>query len=161
MHPGPWHLLVQILHLLAGGLWLGSLPALFHLAARARRQGASEAHEALRRMLPLYSRVGYAAVGTVLLTGCLNSWFLVGSIAALRDTPFGRVLLAKIFLVLLMVGVAAVNRLVLQPRIIAPCSAGAVAARALWRSVALEQVTGGLVLAAVSVLGTLPPAMAH
>ena len=148
-------------HLLAGGLWLGSLPALFHLAALARRDGATEAQEALRRMLPLYSRTGYAAVGTVLLTGFLNSWFLVGSIAALTSTAFGRVLCAKIVLVLLMIGVAAANRFVFQPRITAPTLDGAVAVRALWRSVALEQSLGGLVLAAVSVLGTLPPAMVH
>jgi putative copper resistance protein D len=112
-------------------------------------------------MLPLYSRAGYAAVGAMLLTGLLNSWFLVGSIAALSSTPFGRVLLAKIILVLLMIGVAAGNRFVLQPKIMTAGGDGAVPMGKLWRSVALEQIIGGLVLAAVSVLGTLPPAMAH
>ena len=161
MHPGLWHVLVQVIHLLAGALWLGSLPALFHLATLARRQGASEAQDVLWHMLPLYSRAGYAAVGAMLLTGLLNSWFLVGSIAALSSTPFGRVLLAKIILVLLMIGVAAGNRFVLQPKIMTAGGDGAVPMGKLWRSVALEQIIGGLVLAAVSVLGTLPPAMAH
>jgi copper resistance protein D len=110
-------------------------------------------------MLPLYSRAGYAAVATVLLTGLLNSMFLVGSVAALFGTVYGRTLLAKVSLVLLMVAVAAANRFVLQPRIVA--GAGAADARALWRSVAVEQVLGMLVLAAVSVLGMLPPALAH
>lgn len=161
MHPGLWHVLVQLFHLVAGGLWLGSLPALFHLTALARRQDAAEAQEALRRMLLLYSRVGYAAVGTVLLTGLLNSWFLVGSAAALVSTAFGRVLLAKIVLVLFMVGVAAANRFILQPKIIARDGGSVVPVRALYWSVGLEQAMGGLILAAVSVLGILPPAMAH
>ena len=162
MHPGLSHVLVQAIHLLAGGVWLGSLPALFHLAARARRTGfgfahATAAQEALRRMLPVYSRMGYAAVGAVLLTGLLNSWFLVGGVTALTSTAFGHVLLAKVALVLLMVGVAAINRFVLQPRIVAPDGDGAVPVRALWRSMAVEQGLGVLVLAAVSLLGTLPP----
>jgi putative copper export protein len=50
-----------------------------------------------------------------------------------------------------MVGIAAVNRFVLMPRR---------AAGSLRLSVAIEVGTGGLVLAAVSILGTLPPAMA-
>jgi putative copper resistance protein D len=161
MHPGLSHVLVQVIHLLAGGLWLGSLPALFHLAALARRPSAGAARDALRRMLPLYSRMGYVAVASVLVTGLLNSWFLVGSVAALFSTAFGLVLLAKIVLVLLMVAVAAANRFVFQPRIMAPGGDGSSSVRALWWSVGLEQILGGLVLAAVSLLGTLPPAMSH
>ncbi len=148
MQPGVSHLLIMVAHLLAGGLWVGSLPALHHLAAQARQRGASEARAALRRMLPLYSRAGYAAVAVVLVTGLINSLFLVGSLVALFTTSFGRVLLAKIALVLVMVAIAADNRFIIQPRILAVDDVRAVPLSALWRRIALEQRTGVLVLAA-------------
>jgi copper resistance protein D len=160
MHPGSGHLLVQAIHLLAGGLWLGSLPALLHLLARARAERSAEWRDAVRYMLPLYSRAGYVAVGLVLATGIANSWFLVARPGYLVTTPFGRVLLAKIALVLLMVGIAACNRFVLQKRLKTGAPGGQPIA-ALRRSVTIELATGALVLAAVSLLGTLPPAMAH
>jgi copper resistance protein D len=162
MHPGVSHLANQVVHLLAGALWLGSLPALLLILVRARREPAAAWTEAVHTMLPLYSRAGYGAVALVLLTGILNSTFLVGSVAALATTLYGRVLVAKIALVLVMVGIAAVNRFWLLPRGPAPLPERErrIALRLLCRSVAIELGTGVLVLAAVSVLGTLPPALA-
>jgi putative copper resistance protein D len=157
MRPGLSGVLVMAIHLLAGGLWLGSLPALYHLASLGRVRGAAEARAALRRMLPLYSRAGYGAVGLVLLTGVLNSLFLVGSLRALLLSDFGHVLLIKIALVLAMVAIAADNRFIIQPRILATDDVRAVPISTLWKSVAWEQAVAVLVLASVSLLGTLPP----
>ena len=154
MHPGVTHVLVMGLHLLAAGLWLGSLPALFHLIGQARRNRATDADAAVRYLLPLYSRAGYGVVALVLLTGIVNSAFLVGSAGALVATAYGRTLLIKIALVLAMVGLAARNRFWLMPAAVAHPGP-------LWRSVRLELGLGGLVLAAVSLLGTLPPALRH
>lgn len=150
MRPGLSGVLVQAVHLLAGGLWLGSLPALFRLLGMAPTR---ERADALRRILPLYSRAGYGAVALVLLTGILNSAFLVGSPGALVGTAFGRMLIVKVGLVLLMVAIAARNRFLLQPQAVSGRS------YALWRSVAVEQAVAVLILAAVSLLGTLPPAL--
>jgi putative copper export protein len=69
------------------------------------------------------------------------------------DTPYGRLLAVKIILFLAMVVVALINRFRLMPRI----SRDVAALGALGRTVALEQVLGLLILAVVSVLGTLPP----
>jgi putative copper resistance protein D len=157
MRPGLSGVPVMAAHLMAGGLWIGSLPALHHLAAMARVRGAAEARAALRRMLPLYSRAGYGAVGLVLLTGVLNSLLLMGSIRALLVTSFGHVLLVKIALVLAMVAIAADNRFIIQPRILAIDDVRAVPISTLWKSVAWEQAVAALVLASVSLLGTLPP----
>ncbi len=156
MHPGATQLVVQVLHLLAGGLWLGSLPALFHLLGRARAEPSPALESAVRTMLPLYSRVGYLVVSVLVLSGIGNSIFLVGSTGELLSTPYGRVLLVKIALVLTMITVALGNRLTLTPQVIARNPA---AVAALARRVALEQVLALLVLAVVSVLGLLPPAL--
>jgi copper resistance protein D len=155
MGEGVRPIVVQTVHILAGGLWLGSLPALFHLARSARGMPAAEA--AVRTMLPHYSRAGYVAVAAILLSGIGNSLFLVESIQALFATPFGRVLLLKLVLVAAMMGMALGNRMMLSPAIAAGASAGPIARLA--RSVVAEQGLAILILAAVSVLGVLPPAM--
>jgi len=158
MVPGLTHVGVQVVHLLAAALWIGSLPALCYLLGRARGGGDDAWRRALRRVLPRYSRAGYLAVAVVVLTGCLNSWFLVGGFAALLGTDFGRMLLIKASLVLLMIVAAAINRLRLTPRVLRPPEdTGAL--KALWLSVGVEQGLGALIIVAVSVLGTLPPAL--
>ncbi len=156
MHPGATPLAAQVLHLLAGGLWLGSLPALYHLLARAHRAPSPALDHAVRALLPLYSRVGYAVVSVLVLSGIGNSIFLVGSMGALLATPYGRVLLVKIALVLGMIAVALGNRLSQTPQILDrhPASAASFA-----RQVVLEQGLALLILGAVSVLGLLPPAL--
>jgi len=159
MAPGVSHILVMAVHLLAGGLWLGSLPALHHLAILARGHGTAEARAALRRMLPLYSRAGYGAVALVVLTGVINSLFLVGGPGPLLTSTYGHVLLVKIVLVLIMVAIAVDNRFIIQPRILATDEVRAVPISTLAKSIAWEQAVAFLVLAAVSLLGTLPPAM--
>ena len=55
-------------------------------------------------------------VATILITGLINTWNLVGSVEALLDTAYGRLLLVKIALFLAMVSVAAVNRFRLSPQ---------------------------------------------
>jgi copper resistance protein D len=156
MLPGASHLLVQGIHLLSGALWLGSLPALLYLLTRARRERTPDWQDALAYMLPLYSKVGYGAVALVVLSGVFNSWFLVRSVGNLVTTSFGRVLVVKIVLVLLMIGIAGVNRWVFLPKLDRKKIS---AVRALEVSVAVDLVTGGMVVAAVSLLGTLTPAM--
>jgi putative copper resistance protein D len=160
---GPILLAMQVIHLLAAAAWLGSLPALGYVVYKAQgdREGAWRA--IAQDVLPQYSQAGYAAVALILLTGSVNSWFLVGSVHALFSTNYGRVLVTKVCLVAVMVGLALLNRFGIAPAVIGPDPDGRTAAKpfkALWRSVTAEFLLGLAVLAAVSVLGTLPPAIA-
>jgi putative copper export protein len=86
----------------------------------------------------------------------------VGSVSALTETLYGRPLLAKIGLFLLMLGFATVNRLRLTPRITADAVAGLEQPRRitgrLARNSVYEFALGLVVLTIVGVLGTLPPA---
>lgn len=112
----------------------------------------------LRDALPRFSRVGCAAVALVALTGITNTAILVGSIDGLTGTPYGRLLLVKIALFLLMVAVAVVNRFILTPWIgqeAMPITGTA----ALALTVGVEQMLGLGILVVVSILGTWPPAM--
>lgn len=159
MHQGPdgnVHQVSDMAHLLCAGAWLGGLVPLSYILRHAR--DSQEGMTLLRGVLPRFSRMGYWAVGLLLITGVVNTTFLVSSPANLIGTLYGRILIAKICLVLVMVGLAIVNRGFMVPKIGTSAEAAIDgSAAALWKSVAAEQSLGILVLVIVSVLGVLPP----
>jgi putative copper resistance protein D len=148
----------QSVHLLASGLWLGGLVPLAVLVFRVTRSASGPWFAAMRAALLRFSWMGYFAVALVVLTGIVNTAMLVGSIDGLTGTPYGRLLLVKIALFLLMVGLAAINRFILVPRI-AQEGKPMMGATALMWTIGIEQVLGLAIIAVVSILGTWPPAM--
>jgi len=115
--------------------------------------------EATRR----FSVVGLVSVGSLLLTGIVNSWVLVGSVAGLVGTLYGRLLLLKLACVCLAVAVAAHNRLRLMPGLLGarppdPKAPVDGLLRRLDRNVRMEMVLGAGILLIVGVLGITPPA---
>jgi copper resistance protein D len=104
------------------------------------------------------------AVATLVVSGLVNSWFLVGSVSNLLATPYGETLLAKLVLFAGMLALAVANRLWLVPAISnrhadAPDDSSAVWLRRLRYHVLGEQLLGAMVLLAVSFLGTMQPAI--
>lgn len=152
------HEINDSLHLLAGGLWLGGLVPLGVLVMYARSSEKLAWLGLLRHALPRFSRMGYAAVALVALTGVINTVFLVGSIDGLIGTPYGRLLLLKISLFLLLLAVAVINRLILVPLFAHETQPSRGTTALLW-TVGIEQMLGFGILAVVSVLGTWPPAI--
>lgn len=163
--PGaPLHLVADVLHLLAAGVWFGALAA---LALMLRPQPSSDvaASNALHGALAGFSGIGSAVVATLILTGLVNSWFLVGldGLGRMLSSPYGQLLIAKLVLFAGMLALAAANRFRHTPALAAALEARAPATAmpALRRSVALETVLGFGVLALVGVLGTLAPVAAE
>jgi putative copper resistance protein D len=157
---GLFRLAADIVHLLAAGVWLGALAALLLLVLDAR-QAEAPCVRALHRALEGFSGVGSLVVATLVLTGLVNSWFLVGPdhLMAAVSTAWGVVLLAKLCVFVLMLGLAALNRFVLTPGL-EQALAGldpASALTALRRSLIVESVAGLSVVVLVSWLGTLAP----
>lgn len=138
----------DVVHLLAAGAWLGALPGLVFLLGSARTTDRTA--QAVRR----FSIVGLVSVGALILSGFVNSWFLVGSVPALLGTGYGRLLLAKLTLVVFMVSLAAVNRLRLTPRL---HGQNPDARLLLRRNAILETVAGLGVVAVVGALGVSVP----
>lgn len=149
------HLVVDAVHLLSAGLWLGMLPLLWWIIDRAVTTGALDDERLAVLVTQRFALPGVTAVISLALTGALNAWWLVGSPANLLTSRYGLLVLLKIGLYLGMVLLALLNRLVLSPRL-AGRKAGAL--RALRRTVMAETVLGVLVLAVVAVLGVTPPA---
>jgi len=152
------HPAADVLHLVAAAAWLGALVPLAVLLAAAGAEPT--ALDVARAATLRFSIVGMFAVATLLASGIVNSWYLVGSIAALLGTLYGKLLLLKLALFVGMVSIAAYNWSQLTPALVASGSIAAAqtARRRLCRNAAIEASAGALIIAIVSVLGTLAPA---
>lgn len=148
-------------HLVAAAVWLGALPPfLFLLGASQARAG--EGAVRVGRLLERFHLVGLIAVATLLATGLVNSWFLVGNLQALVSTTYGRLMLVKLALFSFMIALAADNRLRLVPRLRADLAQGLppeVWLARLRAHIRWEFRLGLGVLLAVSVLGGVAPAV--
>jgi len=158
-----YQVLADGLHLLAGSIWLGGLPLLLYMLSWALRRddlGAEAmAAEATRR----FSTLAFVSVGVLLITGAANAWQLVGTIPALVGTPYGRLLLLKIGLLLPLFSLAALNlwREIphLTPAVHEPGRQDIrQSLQRLRRNVGGELLVGSLILLIVGALGVLPPA---
>lgn len=143
----PVALMGTLVFLHAGALilWAGALPGLV-VALRA-----PDAAVQMER----FSRVGVLVVAVLALTGAALVWRQVGEPAALFGTAYGRVLVAKLALVALVLALAARHRLALTPRL----AQGAPGVRPVFaRSLKLEL---GLMVAILALTGafrlTPPP----
>jgi copper transport protein len=143
-------LLVQWVHLLAVGVWVGGLLWLV-LAIRATAAGREgEKVAAVRR----FSLLATVAIGVVGLTGLLRALAEVGSWDGLAGTSFGRTLLVKIALVAVLAGIGAANRF----RIVPALRAGRAELGALGATVRGELAVAVPILLAAALLSELPPA---
>ena len=157
---GNLHLAADALHLVAAASWVGGLVPFVLLLAAVRRDdhlaaSASLAGEATRR----FSILGIVAVATLVVTGLVNSWILVGSFHALLGAEYGRILMLKLVVFALMLAFAAVNRFSLTPRLLVASGKERQAIRRLTRNSIVEIVLGFSILAIVGMLGTLHPAI--
>jgi len=149
------HLAADILHAVAASLWIGALAAFTALILR--RSGDNAVWDkGLERSLAGFAGVGAVAVAALVVTGLVNSAFLIGlpQIASLWNSPYGLLLTLKLALFGLMVVLAAANRFRLAPLMTADASRAALHLR---KSLSAEFVLGLTILAVVALMGTLPP----
>jgi putative copper resistance protein D len=155
---GYLHLASDALHLTAASAWIGGLVPLALLLgmARCHKGWASLELDVIRR----FSILGIVSVATLILSGGVNTWILVGSFRGLVETGYGQLLMLKLAAFAVMLAFAAVNRLSLTPRLAVPSDdARQDALRALSRNTWIEIALGLSIFAMVGVLGTLHPAV--
>ena len=156
---GQWLRLVNPLHVLAGGLWLGTLAVLvgtlFPLLLRGDavggdpdiRPGGSRLDAVVRR----FSRLALVSSGLLAVTGVITAWRHLGAWNALWTTPYGWALDVKLVIVATIAAFGFYNWRVATPGLSAG-SGDARLARASLREVSL----GVLVLVVTAVLVGLP-----
>lgn len=154
---GGLHLGADIVHAIAAALWLGALAALTIMLVRRTTPDDVAIHRALHG----FADLGTLAVVLLVLTGLVNSGFLVGPahVGDLGTGLYGLLLIAKLILFGLMLALAASNRFRLTPALGSAVQAGepSAAVRDLRRSLLLETGLGLAILAVVAIMGTLPP----
>jgi copper transport protein len=144
-------------HILAMGIWIGGLVVL--AVALLPRREPSE----LERVLPVFSRVAYACVGTLAVTGTYQAFLGVNSWRALADTDYGRLVLIKIGLFVLLIALGNLARVTVQRRFVQVAYAMTAdpvdepRPHPLRRTVLVELVIAACVLGATAVLSAKPP----
>jgi copper transport protein len=93
----------SVLHLLAMAVWLGGLAAL--LTTLHRSEAPLPAASVAR-----FSRLAFASVSVLVLTGVYQSWRGLGSWDAVFDTSYGRILVAKVCAVVVLLAAAGFSR---------------------------------------------------
>ena len=100
--------LATALHHVGTATWIGAMP--FLLVSLARAGNVGEAREMARR----YSQMALPSVVVLVLAGIYMAWFYVGTWNGLYGTSYGLLLLAKIYLLLVMLLMGGGNWLIVQ-----------------------------------------------
>ncbi|MEU0164137.1 copper resistance protein CopC [Streptomyces iakyrus] len=96
---------VAVLHLLAMAVWLGGLVALVAVMFRAPADALIPPGAVAR-----FSRLAFASVVVLVVTGVYQSWRQVGSWENVSSTEYGKLLSVKVAVVVLLLVAAALSR---------------------------------------------------
>jgi copper transport protein len=149
---------VNVVHVAAMALWLGGLATmLVALPAATRALAAPERAGLLAANVARFSGLALAMVTAILATGLIQAYVYVRHLDDLTTTGYGRAVLAKLVLLLVVIGFAAYNRRRSVPELraiavrgAAPGRAGVMLRRALRAEVALLIVVLGVTAALAS-----------
>lgn len=144
----------DVLHLVAGAVWLGGLVGLaLSLRALAGREVLAAT------TLARFSTLAGGLVLAVAVTGTFQAWRIVGSWAGLVETRYGWLLLAKVALALVVAGLGGWNRWRTLPQVRAAAGFGdrERAATAVTRTVRVEAVVLVVLLGVTGVLVNQSP----
>ncbi len=145
---------VDMLHVAAAGVWLGGLIALAVVAPRIARTVSLDVRSAFwRGVVGRFSAVALVSVVAVASSGFLRALFELDRVSQLWSSAYGRTLLVKSALLMLLVAVGWQNRQRFVPRM----SRGVAGGAQLGRNIRIEVGLLAGVLVAVAVLTDLPP----
>ncbi len=103
------------LHLLAALVWGGGLFILSLAVLPNMVKAGEHAAPVLADVSRRFSRIAGIAVLVIALTAVYNARVYVGSVEALLESPYGRTVIAKIVLFLMLLGLAVYNRYISVP----------------------------------------------
>ena len=151
-----WPMVLQVSHLLAAGVWLGTLLLLLVVGLRSSDQGSiRDAHIGGARVLSgivnRFSPVALTAAGVLAVTGLSTAMLYVDEWSQLWGTPYGRLLLVKVGLFGLTALIGAYNW-----RIVRPMLTSRQGFRRLRHSATAELLVAAVVLAVTAWLVHLP-----
>ncbi len=157
-----WRILADATHLFAASIWpAGLLPFALFLGS-FRRMNEPFIFRPIMAAVRRFSDVSFIAVGVLMISGIINTCFIVGSFSAMVITDYGKLLCLKLFLFLLILGIATINRYRLVPMISSRTATSEERSavdllRRLQLFVTTEFSLAVAIVAVVSILGITPP----
>jgi copper transport protein len=137
----------DIAHMAGVAAWLGGLVTLLAVAYPSTRKLEDDARSSiLSPVVRRFSAIAFWSVAVIVVTGVVRSWLELGSLSAYWQGSYGRVLLTKVAVFAPLVGLGALNRRVVGPRLDANTRIGGLARirRRIGFEVALGVVVVGL-----------------
>jgi copper transport protein len=146
------------LHVLAGSVWVGGIACLLLALPGATRQlEGGERSRLLLACLTRFSPIALGAVVVIAATGVIQAYIDVRSLHGLFDTTYGALIIAKVVLLVCLIGFGWVNRERVIPaleRLVgdgrAPGGIGALARRTMRGELALMLCVFGVTAALIS-----------
>lgn len=144
--------LLTIVHVLASSIWFGMLLIVAAVAIpRMLRSSTVRPVPAIAAVINIFSPIALVCGGAAVSVGVILAFLHVGSFAALVRSDYGRTLMVKVVLVLLVFGTGFFNWKRMKPALGDPAGGDRLA-----RSATAELVIAALVLAATAILVALP-----
>ena len=157
---GAVRLAAGLVHLLAAGGWIAAVLMFLGMLLRGKEASGSGRLRSTHDFLHGFSTLGTIFVAALVVSGIVHYGDLTAwSFSALFQSTYGKFLLFKLALFGGMLGLGALHRWTLVPRLGRALTSGdpAQEVRALRQSVTAEAALAILILVVVSVLGTLSP----
>ena len=142
----------DVLHVVAGGVWLGTLAVMAGVLHQGRRRGALVTRRLIVDWITAFSPLAVGSAAVIGATGLFAAWLHLGAFSSLWAEPYGRRLSLKLLVFAAVLACGAWNRTRSRDRVRA--SGGE--AR-LPRTIALELGLGLLLLLVTAVLTMTPP----
>jgi copper transport protein len=144
----PRYIALDFVHIVAVSIWSGGVLTFLVVAVPALRD-----ERVLGAVTWRFSMVALTCVATIVTTGTLQALDRLVLLEDLFETPYGIALLAKILVLVVLIGLGALNLLVWGPRMRTRGSGRT----GLVRGIALESGLFACVLVAAAFLTALPP----
>jgi putative copper export protein len=146
--------MVNPLHVLGGSLWIGTLFVLVVCGVRQTLRpevSVADRERDVAEMVRRFSVVGLGGAALLGITGLITGWTHLNPLAALWTTPYGYALIAKLCVVVIVLGLGAWNW-----RRVGPTLGTEGGARTIRRTASIELALAALVLFITAILVSLP-----
>lgn len=153
---GALAILSDSVHVLAAGVWVGGLALLWLLLVKA----GGERWSLAREVVPRFSTLALASVLALVATGVVSGFLETRSWSALWETTYGRLLLAKVALLVPLLVLGAHHRWISLPSLRAGSLGGRGRVR-FGQLVTLELALMAVVVGVTAALVAQPPAKAE
>jgi copper transport protein len=141
-NPVPLSVGLDMLHMLAISLWVGPLLIIVYDRNMWLANDESTSAPSLR----WFSRTAGFAVPVIVVTGVLQAWFMLGGFSHILDSRYGRTLIVKVCLVVVLIALGAVSRVAMQQK----------RSGSLRQSMGIEVLFGIIILTITAALVAMP-----